>query len=172
MQMWSGTNAHGPGGWSSNTQPFLAKEQADPDRTPTSEHAAAGRHQASCRCGCGHQRAGGEGEARQDRLRDVCDGVAGGALASLAHVPFIGNALTASAKAPEAWGYALGNMANAFWSQSALEPTLDDPAVGAKVRHRFDAASPAAWGFVPPGGRHSLCGNRHSAPDRRVVLFV
>ena len=38
---------------------------------------------------------------------------AGGALASLAHVPFIGNALTASAKAPEAWGYALGNMANA-----------------------------------------------------------
>lgn len=38
---------------------------------------------------------------------------AGGALASLAHVPFIGNALTASAKAPEAWGYALGNMASA-----------------------------------------------------------
>jgi hypothetical protein len=38
---------------------------------------------------------------------------AGGTLASLAHVPFIGKALTTTAKAPEAWGYALGNMANA-----------------------------------------------------------
>ena len=38
---------------------------------------------------------------------------AGGALASLAHVPFIGNTLTASAKAPEAWGYGITNLANA-----------------------------------------------------------
>ena len=37
---------------------------------------------------------------------------AGGALASLAHVPFIGNALTASAKAPEVWGYGLTTLAN------------------------------------------------------------
>ena len=37
---------------------------------------------------------------------------AGGALASLAHVPFIGNALTASAKAPEAWGYGITTLAN------------------------------------------------------------
>jgi hypothetical protein len=37
---------------------------------------------------------------------------AGGALASLAHVPFIGNALTASARAPEAWGYGISTLAN------------------------------------------------------------
>jgi hypothetical protein len=37
---------------------------------------------------------------------------AGGALASLAHVPFIGNALTASAKAPEAWGYGITSLAS------------------------------------------------------------
>ena len=38
---------------------------------------------------------------------------AGGALASLAHVPFLGNALTAGAKAPEAWGYGITSLANA-----------------------------------------------------------
>ena len=37
---------------------------------------------------------------------------AGGALASMAHVPFIGNALTASARAPEAWGYGITSLAN------------------------------------------------------------
>jgi hypothetical protein len=44
---------------------------------------------------------------------------AGGALASLAHVPFIGNALTASAKAPEAWGYGITNLATAGGSAMA-----------------------------------------------------
>ena len=44
---------------------------------------------------------------------------AGGLLASLAHVPFIGNALTVSAKAPEAWGYGLTNLANAGGSAVA-----------------------------------------------------
>ena len=44
---------------------------------------------------------------------------AGGALASLAHVPFIGNALTASAKAPEAWGYGLTSLANSGGSAMA-----------------------------------------------------
>ena len=48
---------------------------------------------------------------------------AGGALASLAHVPFIGNALTASAKAPEAWGYALGNVASAGTAVAAVAMT-------------------------------------------------
>jgi hypothetical protein len=44
---------------------------------------------------------------------------AGGALASLAHVPFIGNALTASAKAPEAWGYGISSLANTGGSAMA-----------------------------------------------------
>jgi hypothetical protein len=44
---------------------------------------------------------------------------AGGALASLAHVPFIGNALTASAKAPEAWGYGITSLANTGTSAMA-----------------------------------------------------
>ncbi|MEO8696648.1 MAG: HD domain-containing phosphohydrolase [Acidimicrobiales bacterium] len=44
---------------------------------------------------------------------------AGGALASLAHVPFLGNALTASAKAPEAWGYGITTLANTGGSAMA-----------------------------------------------------
>jgi HD-GYP domain-containing protein (c-di-GMP phosphodiesterase class II) len=42
------------------------------------------------------------------RLRRV-----GGAIASLAHVPLVGNAISAGAKAPEAWGYGLTNLASA-----------------------------------------------------------
>ena len=61
---------------------------------------------------------------------------AGGALGSLAHVPFIGNALTASAKAPEAWGYAL----------SATWPTPADRAVAAAAVTGVLIAAPATAG--------------------------
>ena len=43
----------------------------------------------------------------------------GGALASLAHVPLVGKVVTAGAKAPEAWGYGLANLANAGGSAVA-----------------------------------------------------
>ena len=67
---------------------------------------------------------------------------AGGALASLAHVPLIGNALTASAKAPEAWGYGITNLANAG-STAVASAAVTGILIGAPV---------AADNHQPPAG--------------------
>ena len=89
---------------------------------------------------------------------------AGGALASLAHVPFIGNALTASAKAPEAWGYALGNVANAGGTAVAAAAMtgvlLAAPATADQQSTNHVAAAaftpPSSSAFTPETGPSSL----------------
>jgi len=75
---------------------------------------------------------------------------AGGAFASLAHVPFIGNALTAGAKAPEAWGYGIANIANAGSSAvAAAAVTGLLIAAPATAGTEQTAASVAAAAFTP-----------------------
>ena len=89
---------------------------------------------------------------------------AGGALASLAHVPFIGNALTAGAKAPEAWGYGITSLASAgstavasaavtgilIAGPVAADSHTSTPQVAAAAMYVDQSSTPAPQGRAAP----------------------
>jgi hypothetical protein len=101
------------------------------------------------------------------RLRRV-----GGAIASLAHVPFVGNAISAGAKAPEAWGYGLTNLASAGGSAMTTAAVtgllIASPVTASEAPAHADSAPVAAAAIdvhSSPGSIQSIEGDRPTDPD-------